>query len=185
MHLHQQIAHQVQPMTCTYRFCPLTYGSDHMSDSDFADEVTVRVARRADVSDLHAALQALAVVEHSVGEVRATEDELARALFDDHLTHAFVAYVGTSFAGCLLWVAGYSSWICRPTRELTDLYVHEGFRSRGVASALYRALVAEAASAGAGRIDWWVRVGNSNAERFYRAMGGYERTEWTPWRADL
>jgi len=54
----------------------------------------------------------------------------------------------------------------------------------GVATALFRALAAEAAARGCARMDWAVLDWNEPAKGFYRRLGARHNDTWEPWRLD-
>lgn len=75
----------------------------------------------------------------------------------------------------------FSTWEGRPGIWLDDLYIRPRYRRQGLGRELLTALRARTA----GRVEWDMRVGNTQAERFYHELGakpvnGWIRYRWSP-----
>ena len=78
----------------------------------------------------------------------------------------------------------YSSFLCRPTLFLEDLFVLPEYRRRGVGDAILRRLTQEAEHRDCGRMEWTCLDWNVNAQRFYDKAGARHLSEWYLYRLD-
>ena len=78
-----------------------------------------------------------------------------------------------------------STFRCRTTLFLEDLFVHPSARRRGVASAILARLRAEAEARGCGRFEWMVLDWNVDAQALYQKIGATMLPEWRLVRVDL
>ncbi len=78
----------------------------------------------------------------------------------------------------------YSSFLCRPTLFLEDLFVLPDYRRRGVGDALLRRLTQEAVARDCGRMEWTCLDWNVKAQRFYDKAGARHLSEWYMYRLD-
>ncbi|ASR34515.1 hypothetical protein BAY61_05380 [Prauserella marina] len=135
-------------------------------------ELTLRQAEPFDVPDLHRFVVELAEAEQFPGEVEATQDDLARALFGaEPVAHAILAVVDGAPAGFAIYYPTYSTILGRQGLHLEDLYVSESHRGLGIGRILLGHLADLAVRQGCGRLEWWVLRTNENAIRFYRRLG--------------
>ena len=140
----------------------------------------IRPARPDDVGTLVALVRELADYERSLAEVELDEDALATALFGEPpRASAYVAEAsGGGVVGMAVWYRTFSTWTGRHGIWLEDLYVRSDARRQGHATALLRALAAQALAEGAARIEWSVLDWNEPARRFYAATGAADLDEW-------
>jgi GNAT superfamily N-acetyltransferase len=79
----------------------------------------------------------------------------------------------------------YSTFRCRPTLFLEDLFVHPSARRRGVATAMLARLRAEAEARRCGRFEWMVLDWNVDAQALYQKIGATMLPAWRLVRVDL
>lgn len=132
--------------------------------------IEIRPAAPEDADLLHRFVVELAVAEDFPGEVSASPDDLAAALFGpDAVAQALLAVVDGHPAGFALHYPTYSTIVGRRGVHLEDLYVRPEHRGSGVGRLLL-ARLAELAVHGGGRLEWWVLRTNEPAIRFYRRL---------------
>lgn len=136
--------------------------------------VTVRPAVEADVPRLHALILQLAEHEGGSDKVKATAQDLHRALFGP--TPSVFCEVAVPpgeerAVGIALWFRTYSTWEGRHGIWLEDLFVDPAHRGAGVGRALLAALAARCSRDGDPRLEWLVRDANTGGRRFYQALG--------------
>ena len=140
----------------------------------------IRPARAGDIPAIHQLIRDLAEYERSLGEVTATEQDLAAALFaEPPALFGHVAEEDGRVVGFALWFLSYSTWGGRHGIYLEDLYVVPESRGRGHGKALLAALARICAERGYGRLEWWVLDWNSPARAFYESLGAVAMDEWT------
>jgi GNAT superfamily N-acetyltransferase len=145
----------------------------------------IRLAERADVPVLLQLVRELAEYEREPDAVVATEDDLARALFDDGTATAHVALdPAGEVVGFALWYVTFSTWTGRPGMWLEDLFVRPSSRGAGLGTALLQALAGVCVERGYPRFEWWVLDWNEPARGFYRSLGAVAQEEWTTFRVD-
>lgn len=147
----------------------------------------VRAAEPTDVAEMRRLIVELAVYEKEPDAVKATEADLARALFGD--SPAVFAFVVDGdepgeLAGLALWFLTFSTWEGVHGIHLEDLYVAPAHRGRGLGTALLARLADEAVARGLARVEWAVLDWNEPSIGFYRALGAASMDDWTTFRLD-
>jgi GNAT superfamily N-acetyltransferase len=145
------------------------------SEAPFA----IRKARPADVPAILAMIRDLAAFEKLLHLCVATEANLADALFGPRpAAEVLIAShdgVPVAFA---LFFTNFSTFLGRRGLWLEDLFVQPGYRRRGCAQALLRALAAIARERGCGRFEWAVLDWNASAIGFYESLGATVLPDW-------
>jgi GNAT superfamily N-acetyltransferase len=156
-----------------------------VSGRDSAMTVTIRFAAPNDASTIRRFIRGLAEYERVPDAVKVTTAEIrAQMESSDPPFECLLAECAGEPAGFALFFRTYSTWTGRCGLYLEDLFVSEEYRGRGIGGALMRHLGERAAERGWPRMDWAVLDWNTNAQRFYRAHGGYPLERWTGWRLD-
>lgn len=142
------------------------------------NDVIIRPARPDDVTVLDGFVRELAAAEEFPGEIEATPQDIATALFGpDPMAKAVLATIDGDPVGFALYYLTYSTITGRPTLHLEDLYVSTTRRGGGVGVLLLRHLAAEAIERRCGRFEWWVLRTNDAAIRFYERLDAREVAE--------
>ena len=143
----------------------------------------MRQAEVADVADILVLIKELALYEHLLDEVLATEELLKETLFGiNSPAEVQLAYAEDGILGFALYFRTFSTFLGRPGLYLEDLYVRESARGRGVGEALLRQLANRTLEIGGGRLEWAVLNWNEPAIGFYKKMGAAPLDEWTTYR---
>ncbi|MPY49758.1 GNAT family N-acetyltransferase [Streptomyces acidicola] len=145
----------------------------------------IRTATPADIPVIHAMVRELAAYEKALDEARASEAQLAEALFGER-TAAF-AHIAEDDAtgepvGFALWFLNFSTWRGVHGIHLEDLYVRPGARGGGHGKALLTELARICVERGYERLEWSVLDWNEPSITFYRALGARPQDEWTVYR---
>ncbi|MER6016424.1 GNAT family N-acetyltransferase [Streptomyces bluensis] len=145
----------------------------------------IRTATPADIPVIHAMVRELAAYEKALDEARASEAQLAEALFGER-TAAF-AHIAQDDAtgepvGFALWFLNFSTWRGVHGIHLEDLYVRPGARGGGHGKALLTELARICVERGYERLEWSVLDWNEPSISFYRALGARPQDEWTVYR---
>lgn len=77
--------------------------------------------------------------------------------------------------GYATWLPGYNSDLAARSMWLSDLFVVERARGRGIGRALLAAVAAETVRRGLACLEWGVMPDNASAREFYRRIGARER----------
>ena len=145
--------------------------------------IAVRKALPSDGTTVLALVKALADYEKLSPPDPDAQQRLLRDIFaprprlECYLAEAEGAAVGYAFV-----FETYSSFLALPTLYLEDLFVLPAWRGRKAGFSLFRAMVAEAASRGCGRMEWTVLDWNEPAINFYRRSGAKHMKEWHLYR---
>ena len=116
----------------------------------------------------------------------ATEDQLHQAFFSSTpRVQVLLAVVDGEAIGLASYYPTFSTWQARPGIWLDDLYVREGYRNRGVGTALMAEVARIARGLGCGRIDWIVASSNDRGIAFYerqarRSITSSDVFGWAP-----
>jgi ribosomal protein S18 acetylase RimI-like enzyme len=126
----------------------------------------IRAAIPADIPEIHAMVRELAEYERALADARATQQQLADALFGEHpAAFALIAQddVAGSVVGFALWFRNFSTWT----------------RGGGHGRALLAELAAICVERGYERFEWSVLDWNTPAVGFYQALGAVPQDGWT------
>jgi len=143
----------------------------------------IRYATPEDVPTVLRLIHELADYERALHEVKATEEQLHAALFDDDpKVFAHVVEHDGEVVGFALWFLTFSTWNGTHGIYLEDLYVDPGVRGHGYGKALLTELARVADDRGYGRVEWAVLNWNEPTIGFYESLGARPQDEWTVYR---
>ena len=135
-------------------------------------DIAIRRASEADLPAVMELLILLAEFDGSRDSFVATEDQLHQAFFSSTpRAQVLLAVVDGEAIGLASYYPTFSTWQARPGIWLDDLYVREGYRNRGVGTALMAEVARIARGLGCGRIDWIVASSNDRGIAFYERQG--------------
>lgn len=141
--------------------------------------VVVRPARPDDAALIYALVRELAEYEKLLGDVDATEDQLARALFSaEPRVFCDIAEWDGEPCGFALWFMNFSSFRGRHGIYLEDLFVRPSHRGRGIGKALLVNLAKRCVEKGWTRFEWSVLDWNAPSITFYKSLGAAILDEW-------
>ena len=148
--------------------------------ADITDKATIiRAARPEDVALLLELFRELARYEHLEHELRATEEQLAGALFSERpAAEALIAELDSEPVGYALFFPTFSSFLAIQGVWLEDLFVRPIHRGAGVGRALLAAVAARVQEQGGGRLEWSALDWNELALGFYRRLGARTMDQW-------
>ncbi len=158
-------------------------------------DVTVKRAERENLPTLLRLIEALADFEKL-----APPDSGARQRLEQHgwpengqkpLFTAWLAYRHDAQTGDATPAAyaitflTYSSFLCRPTFYIEDIFVLPDFRRHGIGTFFMEHLKREAETQQCGRMEWVVLDWNTDAQVFYQKFGAQHLSEWQCYRLRL
>lgn len=145
----------------------------------------IRAATPADIPAIHRLIVELAIYEKEPDAVKATHEDLERALFGARpVAECVLAEVDGQAVGLALFFTNFSTWTGKPGLYLEDLFVMPSARGAGLGKALLVHLAGIAVARGYGRFEWSVLDWNTPAIGFYQALGARPMDEWTVMRVD-
>ncbi len=150
-----------------------------MADALPGQALRIRAAEPADVALLLELFGELARYEHLEHELRATEEQLAEALFGERpAAQAVIAELDSQPVGYALFFPTFSSFLATRGVWLEDLFVLPAHRGAGVGRALLSAVAMHVREDGGGRLEWAALDWNELALGFYRSLGARTMGEW-------
>ncbi|TAI63003.1 GNAT family N-acetyltransferase [Bradyrhizobium sp. Leo170] len=142
--------------------------------------LTIRRARADEAGLVYALVRELAEYEKLLHEVKATEADIAEALFGDNPRLACdIAEWNGEPAGFALWFVNFSSFAGKHGIYLEDLFVRPALRGKGIGKALLVHLARECVANGWARLQWAVLDWNTPSIEFYKSLGAVMMDEWT------
>ncbi|HEY3328665.1 MAG TPA: GNAT family N-acetyltransferase [Capsulimonadaceae bacterium] len=144
-----------------------------------------RATTIADAHTLITLIQALADFEHLDGpDASAISRLIADGFEREHpLYEAYLAETDTGDAvGYVFIFQTYSTFLCRPSIYVEDLFVLPEHRGAGYGKALLTYCIQLAHERGCGRVEWTVLDWNTTAQDFYKSIGAKHLTEWHLYR---
>ena len=146
-------------------------------------DIDTRPATLDDIQTILRFVKDLARYEKAEHEVVATEETLARTLFEEpRYAEALIAEYRSEPVGFAVYFHSYSTWLSQPGLYLEDLYVMPRYRSYGAGKALLNTLARIALDRGCGRFEWSVLDWNEPAINFYERLGAEAQSEWVKYR---
>ena len=141
--------------------------------------ISVRAATEADTALILGFIRALAEYERLLHEVRASEADIASALFAAH-PRAFcdIAEQDGAPIGFALWFYSFSTFEGRFGLYLEDLFIVPEARGSGAGLALMRRLARRCRDEGLKRFEWAVLDWNEPSIAFYDRLGAAAKSAW-------
>ena len=132
----------------------------------------VRAAMEADLPAMMELIQLKAEFDGWPNAFKATSDQIRQAFFSSPpRMQALLAESEGPAIGIASYYPTFSTLQARPGIWLDDLYVRDGYRSRGVGKAIMSALARIAKGTNCGRIEWTVALSNDRGIAFYERNG--------------
>jgi GNAT superfamily N-acetyltransferase len=139
----------------------------------------IRAAVPADATLVFALVRELAEYENLQGEVAATPEAIAAALFaPEPRLYCDIAEWNGEPAGFAVWFLNYSTFRGRHGLYLEDLFVRPQFRGHGIGKALMARLARHCVEQGMARFEWAVLDWNKPSIAFYKSIGAQVMDEW-------
>jgi GNAT superfamily N-acetyltransferase len=141
-------------------------------------DVTIRKAKRSDLSGLYKLLQAKAEFDGASDALTASEADLGAVAFRELPAIEFVVAEGTEgLVGFAAFYPIFSTFAARPGLWMDDLFVAGTVRSRGIGLQLLKFLAAEASRRGCCKLEWSLQTSNSRGIAFYEREGAVVRED--------
>ena len=147
--------------------------------------LSIRPAAIDDVSLIRQLIAELAEYERLAHAALATEDGLREQLFGPRpAAEVLIGEVDGEPAGFALFFHTFSTFACKRSLYLEDLFVRPSFRGTGLGKHLMAALARIALQRDCARFEWSVLDWNEPAIGFYRRIGAVGMDEWTVQRLE-
>jgi GNAT superfamily N-acetyltransferase len=141
--------------------------------------IAIRAAVEADAALIYALVRELADYEKLSGEVDATPEAIAAALFSTPARlFCDIAEWNGEPAGFSVWFLNFSTFRGRHGIYVEDLFVRPAFRAKGIGKALMARLAKRCVDEGWARFEWAVLDWNAPSIAFYRSIGAQVMDEW-------
>ena len=140
----------------------------------------IRKAVESDISNLLSLMRELAEFEKYATDFAVTEDVLREQGFHRSPPdfHCLIAEEGGDLVGFLVYYFVPFTYRARPNLIIKELYIADGYRSRGIGKLLMKAVAREAEQAGCGMIKWYVAKWNERGVQFYERLGATIDPNW-------
>ncbi len=140
----------------------------------------IRKAIESDISNLLPLMRELAEFEKYATDFAVTEDVLREQGFRRSPPdfHCLIAEEGGEVVGFLVYYFVPFTYRVRPNLIIKELYIADGYRSKGVGKLLMKAVAREAEQAGCGMIKWYVAKWNERGVQFYERLGATIDPNW-------
>ena len=140
----------------------------------------IRKAVESDISNLLSLMRELAEFEKYANDFAVTEDVLREQGFHRSPPdfHCLIAEQGDGLVGFLVYYFVPFTYRAKPNLIIKELYIADGYRSRGVGKLLMKAVASEAEQAGCGMIKWYVAKWNERGVQFYERLGATIDPNW-------
>ncbi|MEA5532506.1 GNAT family N-acetyltransferase [Crocosphaera sp. XPORK-15E] len=143
------------------------------------ENLIIRSANPADVSDIFSLIQALADYEKLSHQVTGTPEALEKHLFGEKpFAEAIIAQWEGNTVGFALFFSNYSTFLTKPGLYLEDIFILPSYRRLGIGKALLKYVAQLAVERDAGRLEWSVLDWNDPAIQFYQGIGADVLPDW-------
>jgi GNAT superfamily N-acetyltransferase len=141
--------------------------------------LVIRTARREDSALIFALVRELADYENLSGEMDATPEQIAAALFaPEPRLFCDIAEWNGAPAGFSVWFLNYSTFRGRHGIYVEDLFVRPQLRGHGIGKALMARLAKHCVEQDYARFEWAVLDWNKPSIAFYQSIGAQMMDEW-------
>ena len=141
-------------------------------------DITIRKAKKEDMSRVHELILELAIYEKLSQEVEVNQSDLINDGFGENpLFHCFVAEVNSKVEGMAIIYNRYSTWKGK-TVHLEDLIVTKNMRNKGIGALLLDKVILFGKEMNVKRISWEVIDWNKKAIKFYERKGAKLINDW-------
>ena len=141
-------------------------------------DITIRKAKKEDMSRVHELIMELAMYEKLPQEVEVNQSDLVNDGFGENpLFHCFVAEVNSKVEGMAIIYNRYSTWKGK-TVHLEDLIVTKNMRNKGIGALLLDKVILFGKQMNVKRISWEVIDWNKKAIKFYERKGAKLISDW-------
>ena len=127
-------------------------------------------------------IRAIADYEKLSDEVKVTDADIDRWVFEENLVNVIFAQVDGKDVGFALYFYNFSTFTGQPGLYLEDLFVYPEWRGHGLGLGLLKQLDAKAVEKGCKRMEWVCLDWNTPSIGFYRGLGARPMDEWTLYR---
>ena len=142
-------------------------------------DITIRKAKKEDMSRVHELIMELAIYEKLPQEVEINLSDLVNDGFGEKpLFHCFVAEINSTVEGMAIIYNRYSTWKGK-TVHLEDLIVTKNMRDKGIGALLLDRVILFGKEMGVKRISWEVIDWNKKAIKFYQRKGAKLIDDWS------
>jgi len=140
----------------------------------------IRKAAKSDISNLLPLMRELAEFEKYANDFAVTEELLLEQGFRRSPPdfHCLIAEEDRDSVGFLVYYFVPFTYRAKPNLIVKELYIADGYRSRGVGKLLMKAVTKEAAQADCGMIKWYVAKWNERGVQFYEQLGATIDPNW-------
>tara|TARA_B100001245_G_scaffold34766_1_gene22401 strand:+ start:65 stop:535 length:471 start_codon:yes stop_codon:yes gene_type:complete len=141
-------------------------------------DITIRKAKKEDMSRVHELIMELAIYEKLPQEVEINLSDLVNDGFGEKpLFHCFVAEINSTVEGMAIIYNRYSTWKGK-TVHLEDLIVTKNMRNKGIGALLLDKVILFGKEMSVKRISWEVINWNKEAIKFYERKGAKLIDDW-------
>ena len=141
-------------------------------------DITIRKAKKEDMSRVHELIMELAVYEKLPKEVEVNQSDLVNDGFGEKpLFHCFVAEINSTVEGMAIIYNRYSTWKGK-TVHLEDLIVTKNMRNKGIGALLLDKVILFGKEMSVKRISWEVINWNKESIKFYERKGAKLIDDW-------
>jgi GNAT superfamily N-acetyltransferase len=140
----------------------------------------IRKAVESDISNLLSLMRELAEFEKYADDFAVTQDVLRQQGFHRSPPdfYCLIAEEGGELVGFLVYYFVPFTYRAKPNLIIKELYIADGYRSRGVGKLLMKAVAREAEQADCGMIKWYVAKWNERGVQFYERLGATIDPNW-------
>jgi len=142
--------------------------------------MSIRKAVETDISNLLPLMRELAEFENYGTDFAVTEDVLREQGFRRSPPdfHCLIAEERGELVGFLVYYFVPFTYRAKPNLIIKELYIADGYRSRGVGKLLMKAVAKEAEQGDCGMIKWYVAKWNGRGIQFYERLGATIDPNW-------
>ncbi|WP_423363608.1 GNAT family N-acetyltransferase [Mycoplasma sp. P36-A1] len=149
------------------------------------NEYTMRLAKREDASTIFNFITKLAIYEEMLEAVTGDVSLIEKNLFENKCAEVLLIEDNNKPVAFAVFFTGFSTFTCKGTLYLEDLFVDEEYRNKGIGTMVFKKLSAIAKERDYTRVEWVCLDWNQNSIDFYEEkIGANALKEWIRFRLD-
>lgn len=145
-------------------------------------EFSIRIAEKRDVKLILQFIKSLGEYEKLSHEVVATEEKLAKSLFQQKMAEVIIGEYKGEPVGFALFFNNYSTFLGQAGIYLEDLFILPEMRGKGFGKIMLKHLAKLAVERDCGRLEWACLDWNEPSICFYKKLGAQPMHDWTVYR---
>lgn len=144
----------------------------------------IREALRSDMDEVLAMIRELAEYEKMSDQVKFSDEDFIKNIFERKFAKALVILVDGKYAGYAIYYFTFSTFEGKGGLYLEDIYVRKEYRNKGIGKRIFKKLAKICVENDLSRFEWICLKWNTPSIKFYESTGARGVEGWINFRLD-